>query len=128
MSDSHNDQRLFSKSSLASLFFGKGETANTVKSIGAEVKIPKRPKNPAKIPQNPSTSSAAVQNLPPLEKDTKDVTVDGEVILGVNGQSVVTQSSQESNEDFAKTEDWVLQRLFKKPGFAHFEHLEIVAK
>ena len=122
LSDTHNDQRLFSKSSLSSLFFGKAETAMTTKSIGAEVKIEKRKKSSKSDPPESSKHSNISESLkkvyekyPNLRKCAKK-TVDGEHIPGVKSHSIVQEREAAEKAEYAKTEDWVLQRLFKRAG------------
>lgn len=108
LSDTHNDQRLFSRASLASLIFGKGETASTIKSIGGEVKIEKRPKD-----DDPGAPDRE-DEIDRIEK-RRDCTVDGEAIEGVKAQSTIEIKAPEK-DNYSESEDWVLQRLFKRAG------------
>ena len=106
LSNNHTDQRLFSKTSLSSLLFGKGETSETLIASGAEMRSKKKPKKDQN--QEPEI-------FPKLKK-IKASAVDGEEIEGVSEQMTVEENVAEPEEEYANTEDWVMNRLFKKAG------------
>ena len=89
------------------MIFGKGETASTIKSIGGEVKIEKRPKD-----DDPGAPDE--DEIDKIEK-RRDCTVDGEAIEGVKAQSTIEIKAPEK-DNYSESEDWVLQRLFKRAG------------
>lgn len=123
LSNKHNDQRLFAKASMASLLFGKGDTAETLKSIGADIKINKKKtktdleKAAEKVAEEEenslSKSLRKVYKKFPNLKPKKTTTIDGETIVGLHSSSTIETGK---SKDYGKTEDWVLQRLFKKAG------------
>ena len=76
------------------------ETASTIKSIGGEVKIEKRPRD-----EDPGAPEETIEEK--IEK-IKDCTVDGAEIQGVKAQSTIELKVPEK-ENYAESEDWVLQ-------------------
>ena len=135
-------KRLFTKASLTSLLFGKAETVSIVKDLGIdEIKpsqkndfnekttpnefLPDEEKNKkSEIAQNdeknenkPSTSSkvkATLQKIYEKHPHLAPKKVDGLEIEGLRRVKVVEKKDEK--DEFEKSEDWVLQRLFKKAG------------
>ena len=133
---------MFTKASLTSLLFGKAETVSIVKDLGIdEIKpsqkndfkekttpnefLPDEEKNKkSEIAQNdeknenkPSTSSkvkATLQKIYEKHPHLAPKKVDGLEIEGLRRVKVVEKKDEK--DDFEKSEDWVLQRLFKKAG------------
>ena len=122
LSEKHNDQRLFSKSSLSSLLFGKADTVSIVKDSGLEeVTIEQLNKSKRKFAEE-EREYQIEQNIPhslknpevPDAPSKSSTEVDGVIIKGVEKIKKVKKDKPKS--DFEKSEDWVLQRLFKKAG------------
>ena len=136
---------MFTKASLTSLLFGKAETVSIVKDLGIdEIKPTQKNKNNFKeksisneflpdeeknkkseIAQNdeknddnkPSTSSkvkATLQKIYEKHPHLAPKKVDGLEIEGLRRIKVVEKKDEK--DEFEKSEDWVLQRLFKKAG------------
>lgn len=134
---------MFTKASLTSLLFGKAETVSIVKDLGIdEIKptqkndfkeksgsselLPDEEKNKkSDIAQNdeksddnkPSTSSkvkATLQKIYEKHPHLAPKKVDGLEIEGLRQIKVVEKKDEK--DEFEKSEDWVLQRLFKKAG------------
>ena len=137
---------MFTKASLTSLLFGKAETVSIVKDLGIdEIKPTQKNKNDFKekttsisneflpdeeknkkseIAQNdeknenkPSTSSkvkATLQKIYEKHPHLAPKKVDGLEIEGLRRVKVVEKKDEK--DEFEKSEDWVLQRLFKKAG------------
>ena len=133
---------MFTKASLTSLLFGKAETVSIVKDLGIdEIKpsqkndfnekttpnefLPDEEKNKkSEIAQNdeksenkPSTSSkvkATLQKIYEKHPHLAPKKVDGLEIEGLRRVKVVEKKDEK--DEFEKSEDWVLQRLFKKAG------------
>ena len=105
LSDDHHDQRLFQKSNLTSLLFGAAATADIVKPLGGEI-----------------TQDSLKQKKKKAEKEDAEEEDDDEEIstefdgVNVSGVEKVQQIEAKKQSSFEQSEDWVLQRLFKKAG------------
>lgn len=111
---------------MACLLFGKGDTAETLKMIGADIKIDKKKDKKKETDLEKAAKKAAEAQDSSISKSLKKVykkfphlkpkktdTIDGEKIEGLQSASKIDAGEK---KDYGKTEDWVLARLFKKAG------------